>query len=241
MYGFVIPTRGWNLLTKLLAGQKLNISRVMVGSGRLPNNADPAAFTDLVQPVAAATSTIPQLNGRTCSFVVEYRSDLNGGLETGFWLSEFGVYATDPDVGEVLLYYGTLGDYPQYVSEYAGGSIDIRRFPVAISLTDDVSVDINYPAVAFMTAEDVDEYFRLTALPIALEEAQKLVDIHNNVTPDTHPDIRVSLAGFNSRVGRLEDMMLNDVTGNPFMITFGDLTGVIVSGVWNQSQQRIEF
>lgn len=160
MYGFIIPAKGWNLLTKLLAGELLVITRVMVGSGRLADNTEPAALTGLVQPVAAGTSTVPQINKNTCSFVVEYRSDLNGGLQKGFWLNEFGVYALDPDEGEILLYYGTLGEYPQYVSEYSGGSIDIKRFPVSIVLTDEVNVEINYPAIAFMTAEDVANYIK---------------------------------------------------------------------------------
>ena len=44
-----------------------------------------------------------------------------------------------------------------------------------------------------------------------------------------------------ARVGRLEDMMLNDITGNPYIITFESLDDLVVTGVWNQAQQRIEF
>ena len=240
MYGFVIPTLGWNLLTKLLAGETLKITRVMVGRGVLPDTADPAALTDLVQPVAAGTSTIPQTRNNVASFVVEYRSDLNGGLETGFWLSEFGVFAMDPDIGEVLLYYGSLGQFPQFVTAYTGGAIDIRRFPVAIVLTGDVHVELDFPPLAFMTAEDVAEYFQYTALPIALDGAQVLIDLHN-IDPNAHGDIRTLLWDAEGRIGRLEDMFLNNITGNPFLVTFGDLTGVIVTGVWNQPQARIEF
>lgn len=61
MYGFVIPAQGWNLLASLLAGEKLNLTRIMVGSGRLPDGMEPGDVTELVQPVAAATSTIPML------------------------------------------------------------------------------------------------------------------------------------------------------------------------------------
>ena len=60
-------------------------------------------------PVAAATSTVPTYDGASVKMIVEYRSDLNGGLDEGFWLNEFGIYAYDPDEGEVLIYYGCLG------------------------------------------------------------------------------------------------------------------------------------
>jgi hypothetical protein len=212
----------------------------MVGSGRLDDSIDPSTLTELVQPVAAGTSTIPNVSGNVASFVVEYRSDLNGGLGAGFWLNEFGVFALDPDIGEVLLYYGGLGDFPQFVSAYQGGAIDIRRFPVAIILTKGVNVTIDYPAIAFMTAEDVDEYFRYTALPIALNEAAALIAVHN-LADDAHPDIRAHLNELDGRMGRVEEMLIFNITGNPFLVTFGDLTGLIVTGVWNQLQQRVEF
>jgi len=241
MYGFVIPKLGWNLLTKLLAGQQLRLTRIMFGSGRLAEEDDPSRLTDLVQPMAAGTSTTPQYNGRICSFVAEYRSDLNGGLDEGFWINEFGVYAWDPDIGEeILLYYGALGDYPQYIAPYAGGAIDIRRFPVSIVLTDGVSVQIEYPPIALMTAEDVEAYFMATALPFALIEAQKLIDAHN-ANEDAHPYVYGHLSAFDARISRVEDMMFHNIAGNPFVITFGDLSGLTVTGVWNEEQQRIEF
>lgn len=239
-YGFTITSAGWTLLTKLLTGAELEISRIMVGSGRVPDETNPATLTDLVAPVAQATSTTPQIEDKTVSFVVEYRSDLNGGLEEGFWLNEFGIYAQDPDEGEILLYYATLGDFPQYVSAYTSGSVDIRRYPVSITLTDELNVVIAYPALAFMTAEDVEEYITVTAMPMILAKAQELIDDHNT-DPDSHHDIRNDMQQLGARVGRLEDMMLNDITGNPYIITFESLDDLVVTGVWNQAQQRIEF
>ena len=107
---------GKNLLAKLGTGEQLQITRIMVGKGELAEGQNPADFTDLVQPVAQATSTLPLVKENTLSFIVEYRNDLNGGLEEGFWLKEFGVFAQDGE-NEILLYYATLGDFPQYVQD----------------------------------------------------------------------------------------------------------------------------
>lgn len=240
-YGFTITSAGWHLLAKLLAGDTLELSRVMVGSGRLADGESPAQLTDLVAPVTRAEATEPVIDGRTVSFVVEYRSDLDGGLEEGFWLNEFGVYALDPDGGEVLLYYGTLGDYPQYVSAYSSGAVDVRRFPVSIALTDELQVVFTHPPLAFMTAQEVADYVMTTALPLFLEETDKKIAAHN-AAEGTHQDIRNLVdTELESRVQRLEDMVFNDINTYPFSVGFADLDGLVVTGVWNQAQQRIEF
>ena len=75
--GFMITVKGRRLLAKLVAGEQLEITRIMVGSGNLGEES-PAYFDDLIQPVAQATSTEPITEDNVVSFVVEYRSDLNG-------------------------------------------------------------------------------------------------------------------------------------------------------------------
>lgn len=239
-YGFTITTAGWNLLANLLAGETLELTRIMVGQGRVPEGINPADLDELVAPIAQATSTVPIVVGKNISFVVEYRSDMNGGLDEGFWLNEFGVFALDKNQDEVLLYYATLGDYPQYVSPTSTGGVDIRRFPVSITLTDELDIIISYPALAFMTSEDVEEFFLVTAIPRYTEVAQGIVDVHN-VSPVSHPDLRNVDTQLASRIQRIEDMIVNGVTGNPYIIRFDDLDGLTVTGVWNTVNERIEF
>ena len=153
MYGFVITTLGQNLIAKLVAGDQMTITRIMVGDGTVAANANLLAMTDLVSPFAEATSTNPIVTNGQVDFIVEYRNDLDGGLATNRNLNEFGVFAQDPDVGEILLYYGTLGDRPQPVSAFDGNFIEVRRFLVSIALSADVNVVLNFPAGAFLTAE----------------------------------------------------------------------------------------
>ena len=163
-YGFVITRKGLNLITKLLMPAELVFTRVMVGNGRLPENPDPANFTDLIAPIAQATSTTPKVNNHQLEFKIEYRNDLgvdlgeSGPLSTGFWLNEFGIFALDPDEGEILLYYATLGDYPQWVQPFITGMLDVRRYPVSIGLNNNATVKLEYPSVAFLNADDLDEH-----------------------------------------------------------------------------------
>lgn len=178
-YGFTITDKGRFLIAKLATGVKLELTKTMVGSGR-PVDCAAREMTDLSEPVAEATSTVPTYVDDRVDMIVEYRSDLNGGLKRGFWLNEFGIYAVDPDVGEILLYYGCLGDYPQWVSAASKTGVDVRRFPVSIIIGYGADVDTNYCCEAWMTAEDVSKYCTDVMLPELLGEAKKLIEQHNS-------------------------------------------------------------
>ena len=163
--GFVITQTGKKLLAELVATrQELNITRVMVGKGELPQGHSPEQFADLIEPVTQATSTIPVVKNGVISFIVEYRNDLNGGLQEEFWLKEFGVFAQDGE-NEILLYYASLGEYPQYVEAYENGKVNIKKYPVSILVTDDIKVNIAYAAMAFVTEERMKEFVEIEALP----------------------------------------------------------------------------
>ena len=239
-YGFMITVEGRKLLAKLVAGSQLEITRVMVGNGDVEEGQSPAYFTDLVQPVAQATSTLPVAKEDTVSFVVEYRSDLNGGLEEGFWLKEFGVFARDEEE-EILLYYATLGDFPQYVTAYKKGAVDIRRYPVSIAISDSVEVVLAYPALAFMTSEEVKNFLTVNLLPAFLVDVQELIDKHNE-DEEAHPKLKTLMdADLISRIERLENALFHDIKSNPFLVTFESLEGIVLTkGVWNQEKKRLE-
>lgn len=240
MYGFIIPAKGMELLTGLLAGDTLTITRCMVGTGQVPAETQPTALTDLVHPIAQATSTQPLVHGKQIDFTIEYRNDLQGGLESGFYLREFGVFARAKDGADVMIYYGNLGDYPQWVQPYTQGAVEVRRFPVAIGVSNAPTVILEYNADAFMTAEDVSAYCTTVILPQFLDEARRLIAQHNT-DKAAHPSILGTIDQFDSRLSLIELQYGTDVNGNPFRVTFENLDAVDVAGVWNQSQARIEF
>lgn len=240
MYGFIIPAKGMELLTGLLAGDTLTITRCMVGTGQVPAETQPTALTDLVQPIAQATSTQPLVHGKQIDFTIEYRNDLQGGLESGFYLREFGVFARAKDGADVMIYYGNLGDYPQWVQPYTQGAVEVRRFPVAIGVSNAHTVILEYNADAFMTAEDVSAYCTTVILPQFLDEARRLIAQHNT-DKSAHPSILGTIDQFDSRLSLIELQYGTDVNGNPFRVTFENLDEVDVQGVWNQNAKRIEF
>lgn len=240
-YGCTPTLKGRALIAKVLSTKTpLTITRIMVGAGTPADGVNPAELLDLIEPIAAGTSTTPTYDGDTVHMTIEYRSDLNGGLENGFWLDEFAVYAEDPDEGEIMLYYGTLGDYPQWVSAYSDSGVDVRRYPISITVGEDATIIIDFSPEAFMTSEDVAEYCMITMLPHFLVEAQKLIDTHNALQ-NAHPPIKNLISDLDSRLSLLELLYNTDVSGNPFTVTFESLNGLTVTGAWNTAQKRIEF
>ena len=239
--GFVITQKGLALLAKLHSGDTLEITRVMVGEGQVPDDGNLLDLEDLVAPVAQATSTKPVTVGTTTSFIVQYRNDLDGGLDRDININEHGTFANDPDEGEILLYYANLGAYYEPVpARGPNDPVVSREYPVSIGVAEGVDVILGYMASAYMTAEDMEAYCTATILPMLLEDARKLIDAHNE-DPEAHPHLRGLISGVDSRLSLLELMYGTDVSGNPFSVTFESLDSTAVTGVWNQPLARVEF
>ena len=175
-YGCTLTKKGKELLARLAAEEKpLVITKVMFGSGVCPDDVFAGDLEGLIDPAAQGTSTVPWHAGDTVHMTLEFRSDLNGGLKNAVTLTEFGVFARDPDGAGVLLYYGTFADNPQRVPAYSGSGVDIRRFPISIKVGEEAEVIIDYSPEALMTAEDVAEYCTTILLPQLLAEVIKML------------------------------------------------------------------
>lgn len=241
MYGIVYTTQGLELLASLGAGETLTITRCMVGTGVIGSEAVARALTDLVQPLALATSNKPIQKDNQCSLIIEYRNDLNGGLEQDVEITEFGVWAQTGSNAEVLLMYAGVDDHPMHVPAYtSGGAIDTRRWPISITISDECPVVLGYPALYMMTAEDVAIYCMEVVLQLFLDEVDKKIATHN-ISQEAHPDIRALIAALRANIATLQLQVSTDVTGNMFTVMFESLDGLIVSGVWNAEMARMEF
>lgn len=179
-YGFVITNAGNNLLNNMVAGEKLTITKVVMEKGTAESAEAARQLTAPIDPGPNGTSTKPTVEGNAVSLIVEYRSDLNGGLNEGFWIGGFAVYGKTDTSAEIMMYYGSLGDKKQYVSAYVSGTApDVRRYPVSITVKDGITVDVSYPAEAWMTAEDVADYFNGTLKPDLEGSLQEILEQHD--------------------------------------------------------------
>lgn len=242
--GYTITKAGRQLIAASLAtGTPIVWTGVLMGEGvRTEDSPELADMEQLIQPVAAGTSTTPEYKKDRVSMIVEYRSDLNGGIGRGFYVSEFGVYAKlqGEEEEEVLFVYATQGDYPVWVGAFDDGARDIRRWPLSIVIGAGLSVDIGYSPQAFMTAEDINDYTEFILLPILLERADMRIKAHN-VDPDAHAGTSLELQRLKAQVGRLELQMGSGITKNPWTVSFENLDDVEIDGVWNRARGAVCF
>lgn len=120
MAGTVITNKGLILITKLLAaGATLEFTRVAVGTGSIPSGYDPHNMAALasyrMDGAISGYGVDPDHND--IAFVVMQISSI--GIESGFAITEAGVFAKDPNEGEILYAYLDLTEDPQYI--YAEG------------------------------------------------------------------------------------------------------------------------
>ena len=194
-YGFVITEAGNQLLAKMVAGQTLKLSGVFMDLGTVEDKETARRLTAPMEPGPAGTSTVPTVKSSQVGMIVQFRSDLDGGLKEDKWIGGFGVYAKDPDTGDpVMIYYASLGHQKQPIAAHVEGTApDVRSFPISIRVTSGVDAALTYPAGAWMTAEDVLVYFNETIKPGLEAYLAGLIEAHNE-DETAHPGIRETLA-----------------------------------------------
>ena len=94
-YGFVITEAGNQLLAKMVAGQTLKLSGVFMDLGTVEDKETARQLIAPLEPGPAGTSTVPTVKGNQVGMIVQFRSDLDGGLKEDKWIGGFGVYAEE--------------------------------------------------------------------------------------------------------------------------------------------------
>lgn len=125
--------RGLELSAKLASGANLQITRVVAGSGA---TADTPAVTTLPQPRQTLAVNTPTRSGTTVTIPATLTAAL---AETSYTLTELGVYAADPDQGEILYKLYRL-DTPVNIT---AGSRMVLRFYLEETVSQDVDVTVS--------------------------------------------------------------------------------------------------
>ena len=143
---------GADLQAKVNAGKtKLTFTKIKVGSG--VNTTNPLALTDVISSKWETTNFVVKQEGKIVSvdtFIT------NNGITEAFRMSEIGLFAQDPDKGEVL--YAYLTDPEPDRMPAAGGSVVVSQeltIGMVFSNTGNVSLTVNMGAL--VTHEQLTE------------------------------------------------------------------------------------
>ena len=116
-----VTAAGERLIAKALTGQEIVFTRLCIGDGYMPEAGSPEDMTAMVSPRVDVPITKCALN-QEGGAVIGGRWT-NSGLQTGFWYRELGVFAQDPDDGEVLYSYGNSGGTARWVPPGNGSDL----------------------------------------------------------------------------------------------------------------------
>lgn len=143
---------GADLQAKVNAGKtKLTFTKIKVGSG--VNATNPLALTDVISSKWETTNFVVKQEGKIVSvdtFIT------NTGIHEAFRMSEIGLFAQDPDKGEILYAYLTDPEPDKMPAE--GGSVVVSQeltIGMVFSNTGNVSLTVNMGAL--VTHEQLTE------------------------------------------------------------------------------------
>ena len=179
-----VTAAGRALLTKVMDGEVLEFTKIKMGSGTLTDiSAD--KLTNLIY--TEATIDINQiLKGEDYVSIRGIFS--NEDITSGFYWKEVGLFAKDPNMGEILFAYSNAGNTADYISPAEMEEI-VRTIVMVVSLSNASNITIIIDnSLTYATSED------LKKLSDAVNEALKnMSDIIQQVTgvdpddPDAEP------------------------------------------------------
>ena len=146
--GLQLTNKGIALQAKVQAGTQLHITKLKLGSGVVPSGTDVKTLTDLIAPEQNLGIGGKEAVDDYCKISSTIS---NTDLEAGYYVRELGVFAQDPDDGEILYMYTTDGA-PDYLPAGGGSTVISQEFSVMIAVddTDNIVVDIDPAALATM-------------------------------------------------------------------------------------------
>lgn len=138
----VITYAGMALFAKAQAGQEIHFTKMQVGSGQVGTR-NPSALTSLIEPKIdiPISSITPNTENKSATIIGNIT---NKGLTEAVYICEIGIWAKDPNDGEILYGYancGTYGDY--YAPELQGAYSWQYQISAAIGNAANVTANIS--------------------------------------------------------------------------------------------------
>lgn len=132
--GIILTDRGRALQAKVETGVSLNITKFKLGDGIASGALE--SLLDLVHPLQTVGIGSVKALGGMCEITGVLT---NSSVTTGYYLRELGIYAMDPDLGEIL-YAITTDSAPDYLPPGGGNVVISEEFSINIAISNATNV-----------------------------------------------------------------------------------------------------
>lgn len=157
MSGFdvnAITDAGSLLIAKVMASKgSITFTRIVMGDGYMPSSQVPEHMTAVVSPKAVMEITKCEVTGNGAA-VVGGRYD-NSEQSHEFEWRELGLYAKDPDLGEILYSYGNTGKSAETIPAGGGATAIEKLIDVVTYVGSDVTVSAEFAPLVVPSADEV--------------------------------------------------------------------------------------
>lgn len=170
--GLKFTQKGLNLQAKAQIGAELQYTRIGIGDGQYTG--DIKQLNGLIHEVLSLPITSIRVKDNGQAIVGSAFS--NADLSVGFYLREIGIYATDPDEGEILYCYANAGAFAGYVPPAGGGDVVEKEVELVTTVGTAPNVTAIIDPSVFATVGAVDA--RVAVVQEALGEHTDNAEIH---------------------------------------------------------------
>lgn len=146
----VYTTQGLNLMAKLQTGAALEITRAIGSDGHVSADALPSLTEITAKQTLTLSDAIYKGNGQALLPVTLY----NRGLTEGYPLRQIGIYATDPDDGEVLMLVAQ-SETPDTIPTELASPDFVVNFSFHIALGNAGRINVTYSLTDMVTRADL--------------------------------------------------------------------------------------
>ena len=151
--GGVLTAAGRALQAKVEAGTTLNITKIKLGDGTESMSAVDG-MTDLVSPKAVLGISSSAASGQTATITGVLSATL---LQAGFWCREWGLFANDPDVGEIL-YMITIDSQPEWLPASTEAAQISATYAMNIAVANATSITVAIDPAGLVDVEMLENF-----------------------------------------------------------------------------------
>lgn len=214
-----LTKKGRALQLKVESGVNLNFTKLSIGDGQHDPNQNIEEIVALLSPKKDLGITGIQVKSGQCDI---HSSIRNEGLTEGFYIREIGLYAYDPDEGEIL-YAVTLAKEADFLPADGGTTGVNSEFVISVFVGNAPNITATISNVGFPTREEFN------TLVIRVESLE-IASLKN--TED--------LSKYGLRLTNLEQSYSNNFTSNQFTEDLNTLADVVVTrGVYDSVNKRL--
>ncbi len=144
----VLTKQGLKLQAKVDAGNAMQLTKCRLGSGTIGSGQQLEDLTELVAPVQTLPIASVTYSDDSHACIISAVTD-NSTVTTGYYLREFGIYAKDPDDGEIL--YAVASDSePDFIPAKGTSTVISQEIGVALTFANasNVTAAVNTSATA---------------------------------------------------------------------------------------------